>query len=94
LSWISSAKPCNNPIYGTFNEKLFQHGENPLDFSDFQDDNIGPTLFLPIFTNIFLHPEDLMARDLLQSRCTDAMGQTEWRDSAIVEAGMRHPPLT
>jgi hypothetical protein len=51
-------------------------------------------MFLPIFTNIFLHPEDLMARDLLQSRCTDAMGQTEWRDSAIVEAGMRHPPLT
>lgn len=27
-----------------------------------------------------------MARDLLQRRCTDAMGQTEWKDSAVVEA--------
>lgn len=30
--------------------------------------------------------QDLMARDLLQRRSTDAKGQTEWRDSPVVEA--------
>ena len=56
---------------------------------------VGKTMILGTFAEILGYRritvfcfKDLMARDLLQRRCTDAMGQTEWKDSAVVEAAV------